>query len=436
MKDDRINIVTFGKPDGYKDVHIGHLAGGALFADLYCRCMRYRYPEQKTYLVSGTDGYGMMAYVSCWQSINRKPNNEELRSFVKDHHIRQKTTFDNYRIELDYYGNDTDVENSKEIKRICDIVFERLLKIGLCELKEETEYVDDVYDVAISKYNVIKDNNSDKMFSKLSGGTVSVRNRTNWFLNLEAAREIIEKSKEMYSDNDVKAYIDHQLKSNLPFFRITNSQPWALPMADCSERGDRKYQVWFASLLEPIVYTNKICQRFQTEDMKEIHYDQFVSEDTIFYYAIVRPILWDVLGYKNVNLVYFKYRRFVGIKGKELFYTGDCIAKEYGYDVLRLFFLLRGKNPTIYHLETEEFNRIFRMFERLREALSRVRHNGYNKKCIHKDKSENSFSICSEYICEHRYRKAADSFEYMIMNNKLERVPLEEISCYLPWIHI
>lgn len=433
MRNRAINVVTFGKPDGYKDVHIGHLAGGALFADLYCRCMKHNYPEQRTYLVSGTDGYGMMTYVNCWRYIDRKPNNDELRNFVKCYHNRQKSTLNKYGIDMDYYGNDTDIENSKEIKKMCDFVFGLLLEKGVCELREEIEYIDDIYGVAVSERNVIKSNDTCNMVSKLSGGSISVRKGKNWFLNLEAAREIIENSKETYTDETVIAYIESVLKEKLSYFRITNNQPWAVPMGtNFSEKGEKKYQVWFASLLEPLVYANRICQNGHCEEIKDIHFEQFVAEDNLFYYAIIRPILWDVLDCRDVNLVYFKYRCFKDEKGNKIFFTGDSIAKRYGYDVIRLFFLLRGKNPTVYHFDTEEFTKVLRMIERIRINSRMPKRSSNVSNRNSKTKYKNIIHPYSKYICEHQFRKAADYFEYLIMNNKFECIDLDEIGCCLP----
>lgn len=419
MKDKKINVITFGKPDGNKKINIGHLSGGILYADLQKKFYNQMNPNNKSILISGVDGYGMSTYISCWEHYGRVPQKHEIEDYVKGFYENQMKTLSKYRVDIDFYGNDSNPTVAAQIQSLCDFVLEWLIKTGLCSLKEEYEFIDSVYDVAVGNRNIYKDNEGN-CISKISKKPILKRKRKNWFLNLEMAKPIILESLSLYNDRQVKKYVERMLFAQLEDFRITNYQPWALPVGLENHKIDgMKYYVWFVSLLEPLLYTmtHKNCtiDKIQTD----FHFEQFIAEDNIFFYTIIRPILWKAVGCSDVDLIYFKFRSFLDDYGNKFITTADEISRTYDIDHIRFFFLLRGQNYTVYNFSDDDYGKSSKVLERALNMCNYFKNNSITK-AVESVTSNEFYKKISDCVIAHEFRKAADLIEKYVMKEKTD----------------
>lgn len=423
MDEKRINVVTFGKPDGYKSLHIGHLAGGALHADLFYRyCLRMQ-EDKKCYLISGTDGFGATAFVECWKAKGAKPTNTQLQSYVEEHYQKQKNDLAIYGIFPDYYGNDTEPQNAREIASMCDRALEKMVNKGLCVLRDDIEYIDPIYGIAIGE-RFLNRLNDGTLISNLSKQRVVAHRCKNWFLDLDAAKPIIEESIFLYDkvDTQVVKYVKQKISSKLGGYRLTSYQPWALPVGDHLRPNDNmKYQVWYASLIEPLLYSiNGVDESLKTlEDLKnKASFVQFIADDNIFFYSIIRPVLWNAVTDSNIidRLVYFQHRNFMDEKGEKFFCSAADMCKDYNPNIIRLYFLTRGRKSTTFHLNTEELNRCSRFYNRYSEKGSDVQKG--RDSCVSTKTFNSSVQILrgeiGHYLSQFDFQKSFDQLEYSV----------------------
>lgn len=97
-------IVTGGMPYGNKDLHIGHVGGMFVHADVFARFLRDRIGKENVIFVSGTDCYGSPIVEYHRQAVANGRFSGDLEEFVKRNHELQKEVFAGYRIELDLFA--------------------------------------------------------------------------------------------------------------------------------------------------------------------------------------------------------------------------------------------------------------------------------------------------------------------------------------------
>ena len=72
-------LITFGKPDAHKNIHIGHLSGGMINADIFARFLRDRIGKDNVIFLSGTDCYGSPIMES-YRKLQEEGYKERLKS--------------------------------------------------------------------------------------------------------------------------------------------------------------------------------------------------------------------------------------------------------------------------------------------------------------------------------------------------------------------
>ena len=418
-----INIVTFGKPDGYKDLHIGHLSSTILFSDLYYRHIKNTSFQSKTYLVSGTDGYGMATYIECWKSLNRMPNKEELRDYVNRFYLKQLKTLNKFHVFPDCFASDVDEQTANGLQDYCNMILKEIVAAGLCYVKEEPEYSDPVYHVGLGKRNYYYDPTKNTYISRLSNKPAVKTTRKNWFLSLEKARNIIVKETENVIDKDILKYIKNMLCKDLPDYRLTSYQPWALQVSDELSGGKgMSFQVWYESLLAPAYYTKRLLmnQRICFSD-DEIRFVHFMAEDNMFFYVLVRSVLWHFLPYNNNRLVLIKFRKFLDEHNQKCILSAEQLLQKYDANTIRLFFLMRGVAPTTFRFNNEDFGRALKKYNKIVSTSKKSKDQSI-KHCDINGKYEYVQLLKSydEYILNFEYQKAADLIDFVLSNKSKE----------------
>src|ERR1700756_490033 len=90
-------VVTAGMPYANGPLHIGHLAGAHVPADVYARWMRMLIGGDNVLFVCGTDDHGSTSELAAIQA------GKTVREFIDEIHAKQRITMNRYGISLDTY---------------------------------------------------------------------------------------------------------------------------------------------------------------------------------------------------------------------------------------------------------------------------------------------------------------------------------------------
>src|SRR6188508_3644298 len=90
-------VVTAGMPYANGPLHIGHLAGAHVPADIYARWMRMLIGAENVLFVCGTDDHGSASELGAIEA------GKSIRDFIDGIHEQQRVTLNRYAISLDAY---------------------------------------------------------------------------------------------------------------------------------------------------------------------------------------------------------------------------------------------------------------------------------------------------------------------------------------------
>lgn len=90
-------VVTAGMPYANGPLHLGHLAGAHVPADIYARWMRMLIGPQNVLFVNGNDDHGSTSEVAALKA------GKSIREFIDTIHEQQKLTLKNYSIQTDVF---------------------------------------------------------------------------------------------------------------------------------------------------------------------------------------------------------------------------------------------------------------------------------------------------------------------------------------------
>ncbi len=129
-------VVTGGMPYANGQLHIGHLAGAHVPADIYARFMRMMIGADNVLFVCGTDDHGSNSEVAA------KKQGITTKEFIEQVHSNQKKTMDRYGISLDVYTGTSREENFKHHKKVCDEMITKLYENKMLEKKTSKQWFD------------------------------------------------------------------------------------------------------------------------------------------------------------------------------------------------------------------------------------------------------------------------------------------------------
>ncbi len=97
-------VITAGMPYGNKELHLGHIGGVFIHADMFARFMRDRIGKENVIFVSGTDCYGSPIVEDYRQKVENGLFKGTIDEFVQHNHELQKEVLDNYYININLYA--------------------------------------------------------------------------------------------------------------------------------------------------------------------------------------------------------------------------------------------------------------------------------------------------------------------------------------------
>ncbi|NLC56049.1 MAG: class I tRNA ligase family protein, partial [Armatimonadetes bacterium] len=208
-------VVTGGMPYGNKDLHFGHVGGVFVFADAFARFLRDRIGPENVIFVSGTDCYGSPIVEDHRKQTEAGQFHGSLEEFVRRNHERQRATLAAYRISLDTFAA-SGLEPYQPIHREFGAwILQTLYAHGYLQKRTTPQWYDAERGTFLNGRQVVgrcpvlgcKSENAyaDECSlghqydpqdlidpkSTLTGKRPEMRDVTNWYLKVDAFREVL-----------------------------------------------------------------------------------------------------------------------------------------------------------------------------------------------------------------------------------------------------
>ncbi|WP_185855287.1 methionine--tRNA ligase [Blattabacterium cuenoti] len=312
MKKSTKYLVTAALPYANGPIHIGHLSGVYLPADVFVRFLRKK--KKNVLFISGSDEHGVPI------AIQAKKEKKTPKEIVNKYHYMIHDTFINFGIQFDNYSRTTtkihyEISTSFFIKfhnkeeifekisyQYYDDKYEQFLSdryiSGICpHCKKEEAYGDQCEYCGSSL--IPEDLINPK--STISGATPILKKTKHWYLPLNKYQEFLENWILIHHKKDWKVNVYGQakswLKKGLEPRPITRDLNWGVPVPikKYKEKGKVLY-VWFEAPIGYISSTiewskrNKIDWKSYWKD-KKTKLIQFIGKDNIVFHCIIFPII-------------------------------------------------------------------------------------------------------------------------------------------------
>ena len=300
--------ITAALPYANGPIHIGHLAGAYIPADIYSRYLRLL--ERDIIFICGSDEHGAAI------PIRAKIEGSTPKKIVDKYHKSIKKSFENFDISFDNYSR----TSSKIHHKTASIFFKDLLDKGNFIEKETEQLYDEKENQFLADRFVTgfcPKCKSDEAYgdqcescgsalnatdllnpkSKLSGNKPILKKTKHWFLPLNNFENFLNDwfLKEKKSDwktnvfGQVKSWISEGLKPRA----ITRDLDWGIPVPLKNAMGKVLY-VWFDA---PIGYISSTIEwaEINKKDWKpywqnsETELVHFIGKDNIVFHCIIFP---------------------------------------------------------------------------------------------------------------------------------------------------
>ena len=311
MNDKKRTLVTCALPYANGPVHIGHLAGVYVPADIYVRYLRMR--GKDVLYVCGSDEHGVPI------TIKARQQGCTPQDIVDKYHKIIKDSFSGLGINFDIYGR----TSSKVHAEGASAFFRKLYDDGKFITRESEQYYDpEAKQFLADRYIVgtcprcgnpgaygdqcekcgstLSPEELIDPHSKLSGATPVKKKTTHWYLPLQDyepwLREwILEGHKEWRTNvyGQVKSWLDGGLQPRA----VTRDLDWGVPVPVEGAEGKVLY-VWFDAPIGYISNTRELLpdsweEWWKSEDTRLVH---FIGKDNIVFHCIVFPAMLKAHG--------------------------------------------------------------------------------------------------------------------------------------------
>lgn len=320
MEDNKFKrtTVTAALPYANGPVHIGHLAGVYVPADIYVRYLRLK--GREVMFVGGSDEHGVPV------TIRAKKEGITVQDVVDRYHGIIKKSFEDFGISFDVYSRTTSDIHHK----FASDFFRKLYDDGKLVEKTEEQYCDAVTGEFLTDRNIVGTcprcgaegaygDQCEKCGATLSpselinptnknnpGNPLELRATKNWYLPLGDYQEwlkkwILEGHKEWRSNvyGQCKSWLDMDLQPRA----MTRDLDWGIPVPVEGAEGKVLY-VWFDAPIGYISNTKELCDNepekwgtwqkwWQDEDSRLIH---FIGKDNIVFHCLIFPTMLKAHG--------------------------------------------------------------------------------------------------------------------------------------------
>ncbi len=317
QKNYKRTTVTAALPYANGGVHIGHLAGVYVPADIYVRYLRLK--KKDVVFIGGSDEHGVPI------TIRAKKEGITPQDVVDRYHSMIKKSFEEFGISFDIYSRTT----SETHHQFAADFFRKLYDEG--KLTEETtqQYYDEEAKQFLADRYITgecphchnegaygdqcekcgRDLSPTELInpkSTISGSQPVLRDTKNWYLPLNQYQEwlkqwILEEHKEWRPNvyGQCKSWLDMDLQPRA----MTRDLDWGIPVPVEGADGKVLY-VWFDAPIGYVSNTKELCERNPERwgDWKQWWMDpetrlvHFIGKDNIVFHCIIFPVMMKAHG--------------------------------------------------------------------------------------------------------------------------------------------
>lgn len=298
--------ITTALPYANGPVHIGHLAGVYVPADIYARYLRSM--GEDVILIGGSDEHGVPI------TIKARKEGVSPQDIVDRYHNTIKQSFEEFGISFDIYSRTT----SKTHYETASDYFKRLYEEGKFVEKTSKQYYDpEAKTFLADRYitGTCPHCGNEKAYgdqceacgtslaatdlinpkSALSGAEPELRETKHWYLPLEEYEQfmrewILEGHKEWKTNvyGQCKSWIDQGLQPRA----VTRDLDWGVKVPLPDAEGKVLY-VWFDAPIGYISFTKELIPSdwekwWKDQDTKLVH---FIGKDNIVFHCIIFPAM-------------------------------------------------------------------------------------------------------------------------------------------------
>ena len=307
--------ITAALPYTNGPIHIGHLAGVYIPADIYARFLRIK--GNDVAFICGSDEHGVPI------TLKAKKENSTPQKIVDRYHKIIKDSFDEFGISFDNYSRTSNMIHHK----VASDFFMRLNDKNCFEEKETDQYYDSKENQFLADRFIIGTcpkcghseaygdqcekcgaslNPSDLINprSAISGNKPDLKKTKHWYLKLDQFQDflsdwILTKNKDSWKSNVIgqcKSWLDEGLKPRA----VTRDLDWGVPVPISNAKGKVLY-VWFDAPVGYISSTiewaekNKVnWKKFWKDSKTELVH--FIGKDNIVFHCIIFPSMLQAHG--------------------------------------------------------------------------------------------------------------------------------------------
>ena len=304
MKQFKRTTVTSALPYANGPVHIGHLAGVYIPADIYVRYLRLK--KEAVLFIGGSDEHGVPI------TLKAKKEGVSPQDIVDRYHGIIKKSFEEFGITFDIYSRTTSQTHRELASDIFKTIYD---KGGFVEKVSEQYYDEKAQQFLADRYitgkcphcgnenaygdqcescgTSLSPNDLIAPKSEISGSVPVKRETKHWYLPLDQheawlRKWILEEHKEWKSNvyGQCKSWLDMGLQPRA----VSRDLDWGIPVPVAGAEGKVLY-VWFDAPIGYISNTKELLPDswetwWKDEDTRLLH---FIGKDNIVFHCIVFP---------------------------------------------------------------------------------------------------------------------------------------------------
>ena len=307
--------ITAALPYTNGPIHIGHLAGVYVPADIYARYLRIM--GNDVVYICGSDEHGVPI------TIKAKKENKTPQEIVDRYHQNIKNSFSEFGISFDNYSRTSakihhDTASEFFLKLLENNSFEELTSEQFYD-EEEEQFLPDRFLIGTCPKCGFEESYGDQCEkcgtshnprdlinprSSITGNKPSLRTTKHWYLKLDKFQGFLEKwiledNKGVWKSNvygQCKSWLDDGLKPRA----VTRDLDWGVPVPVKDSNGKVLY-VWFDAPIGYISSTKEWAidnkqnweKYWKDENTELIH---FIGKDNIVFHCIIFPAMLKAHG--------------------------------------------------------------------------------------------------------------------------------------------
>ena len=307
--------ITAALPYTNGPIHIGHLAGVYVPADIYARYLRIM--GNDVVYICGSDEHGVPI------TIKAKKENKTPQEIVDRYHQNIKKSFSEFGISFDNYSRTSakihhDTASEFFLKLLENNSFEELTSEQFYD-EEEEQFLPDRFLIGTCPKCGFEESYGDQCEkcgtshnprdlinprSSITGNKPSLRTTKHWYLKLDKFQGFLEKwiledNKGVWKSNvygQCKSWLDDGLKPRA----VTRDLDWGVPVPVKDSNGKVLY-VWFdapigyiSSTKEWAIDNKQNWEKYWKDDNTELIH--FIGKDNIVFHCIIFPAMLKAHG--------------------------------------------------------------------------------------------------------------------------------------------